>query len=34
MSEASQKLAKIKTLLESLETDLQEIRNILRGNKT
>ena len=31
---AQAKIAKIKTLLDALETDLREICNILRGSRT
>jgi hypothetical protein len=33
MTEAEQKLAKIKSLLSALENDLAEIRKILKGEK-
>lgn len=33
MSEGEQKLAKIRVLLDVLETDLQGIKRILRGSK-
>ena len=33
MSDAKQKLAKIQTLLDALQNDLQEIRLILKGEK-
>lgn len=34
MSEAETKLQKIRGLLDSLESDLKEIRQILRGGKS
>jgi len=34
MSNAEQKLAKIRVLLDTLQSNLTEIKAILRGNKT